>query len=111
MIPSGSNGRRTAWDLEFDERGVKRTQEDQAMNPIVGTHTKENMSAAKEEKQEDTMCKETNCNNYHQLIRLFGAPNGLCSSITENKHITVVKKPYCRSNKYKALSQILVTNQ
>ena len=61
MIPSGSNGRRTAWDLEFDERGVKRTQEDQAMNPIVGTHTKENMSAAKEEKQEDTMCKETNC--------------------------------------------------
>ena len=47
--------------LEFDERRVKRTQEDQAMNPIVRTHTKEDMSAAKEGKQEDTMCKETNC--------------------------------------------------
>ncbi|KAF8431063.1 hypothetical protein L210DRAFT_3614552 [Boletus edulis BED1] len=49
--------------------------------------------------------------HYAELIRLFGAPNGLCSSITENKHITAVKKPYRRSNKYKALGQILVTNQ
>ncbi|KAF8547627.1 hypothetical protein OG21DRAFT_1527023 [Imleria badia] len=49
--------------------------------------------------------------HYHQLIRLFGAPNGLCSSITENKHITAVKKPYRRSNKYNALGQILVINQ
>lgn len=49
--------------------------------------------------------------HYPELIRLFGAPNGLCSSITENKHITAVKKPYRRSNKYKALGQILVTNQ
>ena len=40
--------------LEFDERRVKRTQEDQAMNPIVRTHTKEDMSVAKEGKQEDT---------------------------------------------------------
>ena len=32
------------------------------MNPIIRTHTKENMSAVKEGKQEDTMCKETNCN-------------------------------------------------
>ena len=49
--------------------------------------------------------------HYPELIRLFGAPNGLCSSITENKHITAVKKPYRRSNKHKALGQILVTNQ
>ena len=33
------------------------------MNPIIRTHTKEDMRAAKEGKQEDTMCKETNCNN------------------------------------------------
>ena len=25
--------------------------------------------------------------HYHKLIRAFGAPNGLCSSITELKHI------------------------
>ena len=48
--------------LEFDERRVKRTQENQTMNPIIRTHTEEDMSVAKEGKQEDTMCKETNCN-------------------------------------------------
>ena len=53
--------------LEFNKRRVKQTQEDQAMNPIVGTHTKEDMSAVKEGKQEDTMCKETNCNTFLPL--------------------------------------------
>ncbi|KAG1738088.1 uncharacterized protein EDB91DRAFT_1237791 [Suillus paluster] len=49
--------------------------------------------------------------HYLQLIRLFGAPNGLCSSITESKHIKAVKGPWRRSSKYQALSQMLVTNQ
>ncbi|KAJ7759411.1 hypothetical protein DFH07DRAFT_772221 [Mycena maculata] len=42
---------------------------------------------------------------------MFGAPNGLCSSITESKHIKAVKKPYRRTNHNKPLSQILLTNQ
>ena len=45
------------------------------------------------------------------LVRLFGAPNGLCSSITESKHIRAVKEPWRRSNRNQALSQMLVTNQ
>ncbi|KAI5986658.1 hypothetical protein EDD15DRAFT_2174768, partial [Pisolithus albus] len=49
--------------------------------------------------------------HYEALICLFGAPNGLCTSITESKHITAVKKPWRRSSKYKALGQILRTNQ
>ncbi|KAG1898508.1 uncharacterized protein F5891DRAFT_1190892 [Suillus fuscotomentosus] len=49
--------------------------------------------------------------HYHALIRLFGAPNGLCSSITESKHIKAVKEPWRRSSRYKALGQMLVTNQ
>ncbi|KAG1720918.1 uncharacterized protein EDB91DRAFT_1240359 [Suillus paluster] len=49
--------------------------------------------------------------HYIHLICLFGAPNGLCSSITESKHIKAVKEPWRRSNRYKALSQMLVTNQ
>ncbi|KIK73959.1 hypothetical protein PAXRUDRAFT_57492, partial [Paxillus rubicundulus Ve08.2h10] len=32
--------------------------------------------------------------HYESLICLFGAPNGLCTSITESKHITAVKKPW-----------------
>lgn len=49
--------------------------------------------------------------HYPELICLFGAPNGLCSSITECKHIKAVKEPWRHSNKYKALGQMLITNQ
>ncbi|KAI6046587.1 hypothetical protein EDC04DRAFT_2864743 [Pisolithus marmoratus] len=50
-------------------------------------------------------------NHYHHLIQEFGAPNGLCSSITELKHIKAVKKPWRHSNHFEALGQMLVTNQ
>lgn len=49
--------------------------------------------------------------HYFRLIRAFGAPNGLCSSITESKHIKAVKEPWRRSSRFNALSQILITNQ
>ncbi|KAG2053883.1 hypothetical protein BDR06DRAFT_1051613 [Suillus hirtellus] len=49
--------------------------------------------------------------HYVSLIQLFGAPNGLCSSITESKHIKAVKEPWRRSSRYKALGQMLLTNQ
>ncbi|KAG2135326.1 hypothetical protein DEU56DRAFT_738053 [Suillus clintonianus] len=49
--------------------------------------------------------------HYVQLIRLFGAPNGLCSSIMETKHIKAVKEPWRRSSRFNALGQMLRTNQ
>ncbi|KAL7278386.1 LOW QUALITY PROTEIN: hypothetical protein ACG7TL_008366 [Trametes sanguinea] len=49
--------------------------------------------------------------HYPDLIWEFGAPNGLCSSITESKHIKAVKEPWRRSNRYEALGQMLLTNQ
>jgi hypothetical protein len=49
--------------------------------------------------------------HYLRNIQLFGAPNGLCSSITESKHIKAVKEPWCRSNHYNALGQMLLTCQ
>lgn len=49
--------------------------------------------------------------HYIYLIRAFGAPNGICSSITENKHIKAVKRPWRRSSRYKAMSQMLLVNQ
>jgi hypothetical protein len=48
--------------------------------------------------------------HYPRSIRLFGSPNGLCSSITESKHIKAVKEPWRCSSRYKALKQMLVTN-
>jgi hypothetical protein len=49
--------------------------------------------------------------HYRHLIQMFGAPNGLCSSITESKHIKAVKKPWRRSSRYQALGQMLLINQ
>ena len=49
--------------------------------------------------------------HYPALVRAYGAPDGLCSSITESKHIKAVKKPWWCSSYYKALGQMLLTNQ
>ena len=49
--------------------------------------------------------------HYRRQVEDFGAPGGLCSSITESRHITAVKKPWRRSNRFEALGQMLLTNQ
>ncbi|KAJ7907795.1 hypothetical protein B0H13DRAFT_2332007 [Mycena leptocephala] len=43
--------------------------------------------------------------HYPRSIRLFASPNGLCSSITESKHIKAVKEPWRCSNRFNALIQ------
>ncbi|KAG1838891.1 hypothetical protein F4604DRAFT_1885392 [Suillus subluteus] len=55
-------------------------------------------------------CQHSLC-HYILMIQLFGAPNGLCSSITESKHIKAVKEPWCRSSRFNTLRQMLLTNQ
>ena len=47
--------------------------------------------------------------HYLTSITLFGSPNGLCSSITESKHIKAVKEPWHRSSRFRALIQMLQT--
>jgi hypothetical protein len=49
--------------------------------------------------------------HYPHQIHEFGAPAGLCSSITESRHITAVKRPWRRLNRHNALGQMLLTNQ
>lgn len=49
--------------------------------------------------------------HYPDHIRDFGAPNGVCTSITESKHIEAVKRPWRSSNKHEPLNQMLLTNQ
>lgn len=48
--------------------------------------------------------------HYIYSITLFGSPYGLCSSITESKHIAAVKEPWRHSNRNEPLVQILQTN-
>ncbi|KAF8270717.1 hypothetical protein EI94DRAFT_1471068, partial [Lactarius quietus] len=49
--------------------------------------------------------------HYVFLITQFGAPNSLCSPITESKHCKAVKGPFHHISKNLAMGQILVTNQ
>ena len=45
--------------------------------------------------------------HFHYAMQFFGSPNGICSSITESKHIKAVKEPWRRSSRFKALIQML----
>jgi hypothetical protein len=47
--------------------------------------------------------------HYADGIELFGSPNGVCSSITESKHIKAIKEPWRRSSRCNALYQMLRT--
>lgn len=55
--------------------------------------------------------RQHSLNHYIPSIREFGSPNGLCTSITESKHIKAVKEPWRRSSRFNALGQMLLTNQ
>ncbi|KAI0711740.1 hypothetical protein C8Q76DRAFT_769461 [Earliella scabrosa] len=45
--------------------------------------------------------------HYAESIQKFGSPNGLCSSITESKHIDAVKRTWRRSNRNNPIGQML----
>ena len=49
--------------------------------------------------------------HYIRQICAFGAPNGICSSITKSKYIQAVKEPWWRSSRFEAMEQMLLTNQ
>jgi hypothetical protein len=48
--------------------------------------------------------------HYQYLIQQFGAPNGICTSITEHAHIASIKDPWRRTNKNDPLKQILLVH-
>ncbi|OJT11162.1 hypothetical protein TRAPUB_12318 [Trametes pubescens] len=64
-----------------------------------------------EVRQDFSLPRQHSLVHYVDKIWEFAAPNGLCSSITESKHIKAVKEPWRRSNRYEALEQMLMTNQ
>lgn len=88
-------------DLEMIEKTIKAFHDERlAFEEVRGT----NPSGY-------SLPRQHSITHYALLIKEFGAPNGLCSSITESKHIKAVKEPWRRSNKYEALGQMLLTNQ
>ncbi|KAG1842603.1 hypothetical protein F4604DRAFT_1884713 [Suillus subluteus] len=77
--------------------------------PAIAGHILDKMTGVKPDgislPRQHSLC------HYHYLIQQFGAPNGLCSSLTESKHRKAVKEPWRRSSGNLALGQMLVTNQ
>src|SRR6202453_824610 len=55
--------------------------------------------------------REHSLAHYRRQVEDFGTPGGLCSSITESRHITAVRRPWHCSNRFEALGQMLLTNQ
>ena len=49
--------------------------------------------------------------HYIQLIWEYNFLNGICSSITENKHMNAVKEPWRRLSKWQMMCQMLISNQ
>ena len=47
--------------------------------------------------------------HYVHAIQQYGSPNGLCSSITESKHIEAVKETWRRSNRNEPIGQMLTS--
>ena len=45
--------------------------------------------------------------HYVESIRKFGSPNGLCSSITESRHITAVKETWRRSSRHEPIDRMV----
>ncbi|KAI0284151.1 hypothetical protein BC826DRAFT_1109838 [Russula brevipes] len=95
---------------------VRRSQIDEdtlaAIDDAVSRfHTEREVFIEEDIREDFSLPRQHSLAHYHDLIILFGAPNGVCSSITESKHIKAVKEPWRRSSRNKPLGQMLLTNQ
>jgi len=95
---------------------VRRSQIDETVllkiDAAVETFHRERLIFVEEGIREDfNLPRQHSLVHYRSNIQMFGAPNGLCSSIAESKHIKAVKEPWRRSNRNNPLGQMLLTNQ
>lgn len=91
------------------ELGVTDLQD--AENALMRFHLHREVFRAKVRPTGFSLPRQHALTHYVRMIQEFGAPNGLCSSITESRHITAVKRPWRRSNHFNALGQMLLTIQ
>ena len=62
-------------------------------------------------RDEFSLPRQHSMKHYATHIRNFGAPNGLCSSVTESAHIPFVKKPWRRSSRNEPIEEMLLINE
>ncbi|KAL0057124.1 hypothetical protein AAF712_016250 [Marasmius tenuissimus] len=71
-------------------------------------HTEREVFKELDVKDTFSLPRQHSLSHYPQLIAEFSSPNGLCSSITELKHISAVKEPWRRSSRN--MPEMLVIN-
>ncbi|KAI0309213.1 hypothetical protein OF83DRAFT_1019582, partial [Amylostereum chailletii] len=92
--------------------GLRRFPEGRGFKQWTGDDSKALMKVRRSSWQVCFLANHLLCTRFTcPQLQLFGAPNGLCSSITESKHIKAVKDPYRRTNHNKPLGQMLLINQ
>ena len=90
---------------------INESMLDEIDNAVRRFHQEREIFKETEVRKHFSLPRQHSMIHYRSLIQMFGAPNGLCSSIMESKHIKAVKEPWRRSNRFKALGKMLVTNQ
>jgi hypothetical protein len=90
---------------------IDSTTLDQIDKAVARFHKERQIFIETQVRTDFSLPRQHSLSHYCFLIQQFGAPNGLCSSITENRHITAVKQPWRRLNRNEALGQMLLTNQ
>jgi hypothetical protein len=79
-------------------------------------HQNRRIFLADEEDEDDedpnlTLPRQHSMVHYRNMTESFGSAGGLCSSITESKHISAVKETWRRSNRNDPLAQMILANQ
>ncbi|KAJ7201558.1 hypothetical protein GGX14DRAFT_536142 [Mycena pura] len=91
---------------DFDESTLQAIE-----NAVSVYHQRREIFIQKHVRDSISLPRQHSMTHYAPDIKNFGAPYGVCSSITESRHITAVKRPWRRSNRFEALGQMLLTNQ
>ncbi|KAG2005872.1 hypothetical protein CC2G_002238 [Coprinopsis cinerea AmutBmut pab1-1] len=93
----------------FRRNAISTTALDQARQELDKFHELRKIFTTTGTRDNLSLPRQHALSHYPSAIEQFGAPNGLCSSITESRHISTVKEPWRRSSRFNALSQMLET--
>lgn len=93
----------------FRRNGITISAIEKAQGLLSKFHQLRNIFVERGARTHTSLPRQHALSHFIVSIVDFGSPNGLCSSITESRHISAVKEPWRRSNRFNALAQMLVT--
>src|SRR5690606_30950153 len=82
----------------FRRNAITTTALEKAEEQLARFHELRNIFVTTGTRLHCSLPRQHALSHFGPSILKFGAPNGLCSSITESRHITAVKEPWRRSS-------------